>query len=235
MPPQPLLKICPDAGISFTPESVIERPEVAAWIGQCIACWSWVETQTSRLFTHLLDLNVEDGVELYNSFGGASLKENGIKILARSKLPRRSFEIIEALLKVINSHQKTRDKISHWYWGISDQIRDGLVLIDPKQILIRDARIRDMRANGKRPAASDYRYPPELIRVYRVQDLQVDAKSFIELAQLVNKCARLCFKMESQQLSQLHDELSNDGRLAARLNPSSSEDQCNHQVPPAPR
>jgi hypothetical protein len=132
MPPQPLIKICRNAGISFRPERTIERPEVAAWIGQCITCWSWVETQTSRLFILLLGLNAESGVELYNSFGSARLEEDGIKILARSKLPPEGFEIVEALLQVVDSHQKIRDKIAHWYWGISDQIQDGLVLIDPK-------------------------------------------------------------------------------------------------------
>jgi hypothetical protein len=73
MPPMPLLPIYSGAGISWTPESTIERPEVAAWIGQCIACWSWVETQESRLFTLLVGLNVEAGVELYNGFGSAGL------------------------------------------------------------------------------------------------------------------------------------------------------------------
>jgi hypothetical protein len=54
----------------------------------------------------LLGLNAESGVEFYNSFGSARLKEDGIKILARSKLPREGFEIVEALLQVVDSHQK---------------------------------------------------------------------------------------------------------------------------------
>jgi hypothetical protein len=224
MPPQPLLKLYPNAGISFTPESVIERPEVAAWIGQCITCWTWVETQTSRFFSLLPDLNIEAGMELYNSFGGASLKQNGIKILARSKLPRQSFEIIEALLKVIDSHQKIRDKIAHWYWGISDQIPDGLVLVDPKQILLRDARIKDMHLRADHPTVEDYRFPLDRVRVYRVMDLQADANAFIELAKLVNKCHGLC-TMKGRRLDQLRDELSRDGRLAELLTRSSSADR----------
>jgi hypothetical protein len=220
MPPQPIKFIKPDAGISFTPESTIERPEVGAWIAQCIACYSWVETQTSRLFSALLRLNVEAGIELYNELGGASLKENGLKILARSRLAPPDYAIIEALLKVIQSHQKIRDKIAHWYWGKSDQIEDGLVLIDPKYILIHRARLADIRNEGKRPTYEDYRYPLDKIYVYRVQDLQVDAKAFIDLALLVNKCHGLC-ALQGPELVQLRDELSKDGRIAERLGRSS--------------
>jgi len=224
MPPQPILKICPDAGLSFTPERVIERPEVAAWIAQCIACWSWVETQMSRLFTLLLGVNVEAGMELYNSFGGASLKENGLKILARSKLETTDYRIIDALLKVVDSHQKTRDKMAHWYWGISDQIQDGLVLIDPKDILIRAARLMDKERSGKRATIEDFRFPLDRIYVYRIKDLEADAKAFIELASLVNRCHGLCF-LRGQPLVRRRDELSKDGRLAQWLSRSSSADR----------
>lgn len=216
MPPQPLRTICPTAGIAFCPELTIERPEVAAWIAQCITCWSWVETQVSRLFTLLLKLNVEAGVELYNSFGGASLKENGIKVLARSRLRTPDYEIIEALLKVVQSHQKIRDKIAHWYWGKSDDIQDGLVLINPKYILAHDAKIHDILNHGKTPTIEDMRYPLDQIYVYRIKDLQVDAESFCKLALLVNKCHGLC-GMTGPTLVALRDELSKDGRIAERL------------------
>jgi len=209
MPPQLLSFIKPDAGISFTPESTIERPEVGAWIAQCIACYSWVETQTSRLFSLLLGLNVEAGIELYIGFGAASLKENGLRILARSRLAPPDYAIIEALLKVIQSHQKIRDKIAHWYWGKSDQIGDGLILIDPRYILLHDARLADMRNANKRPTIDDVRYPMDKIYIYRIKDLQIDASSFCDLALLVNKCHGLCIRKGSE-LARLRDELWSD-------------------------
>jgi hypothetical protein len=224
MAPQPLLKVYPKAGMSFNPELTINRPEVAAWIGQCITCWSSVETQTSGLFTLLLGLNVEAGMELYNSFASASLKENGIKILARSNLRRPDYEIIEALLKVVDSHQKIRDKIAHWYWGFSDQISDGLVLIDPRVLLSRNARVEAKNRAGKFATIDESRIPLEEVYVYRIRDLQTDARAFTELADLVTKCHRLCME-RGKKRAQLRDELSKDGRLAARLNPSSSGGQ----------
>jgi hypothetical protein len=41
----------------------------------------------------------------------SSLKENGLKILARSRLAPPDYAIIEALLKVIQSHQKIEIKL----------------------------------------------------------------------------------------------------------------------------
>jgi hypothetical protein len=239
MPPQPLLKICSDAIISFTPERnretilfpperVMERPAVAAHIAQCIVCWSLVEIETSRLFTRLFGLgpDFEAGVELYNQFGGASLKENAIKVLARSGRGRACYEIIDALLKVINSQQKTRDKIAHWCWGISDQIPDGLVLVDPKDILLHEARMAQKYLRGDElPSVEERQLPLDIVYVYRVADLQADARAFVELAALVKKCHGLCTTSHDQRFWQLRDELLRDDRLASRLIPSSSEDQ----------
>jgi hypothetical protein len=136
--------------------------------------------------------------------------------LARSRLAPPDFAIIDALLKVIQSNQKTRDKIAHWYWGKSDQIEDGLVLIDPKYILIHDARLADMWRAGTHPSNADYRYPVDKIYVYRIKDLQVDAKAFCDLALLVNKCHGLCVR-QGVDLQELREELSKDGRIAERL------------------
>lgn len=235
MPPQPLLKVCSAATVELSPQRVIERPQVAAWIAECIACWSIVETHTSRLFTLLLDVNVEAGMELYNQFGGASLKENVIKALARSKLHRKDFEIIDALLKVINSHQKTRDKIAHWYWGISDQVPDGLVLIDPRELLIRSARLREKaltRKKGER-MTYDFGIPLDKMYVYRIKDLRADAAAFSDLAILIIKCHGLCYLRGGPALFRLRRELSKDDHLSSRL-PHSRGNQGTRSTQPKP-
>jgi hypothetical protein len=224
MPPQPLLKVCSNATVELSLQRVIERPQVAAWIAECIACWSIVEYETSRLFTLLLDVNVEAGMELYNQFGGASLKESGIKALARSKLHRKDFEIIEALLKAINSHEKTRNKIAHWYWGISDQVPDGLVLIDPKELLILSARIRDKAINRKKGERTKYDFgiPLDNMYAYRIKDLRLDAAAFSDLAILIKKCHGLCYLRSGPALFRLRRALSQDDRLMSLLSRSTS-------------
>lgn len=215
MPPQPLLTVCSNATVELSPQRIIERPQVAAWVGECIACWSIVEHETSRLFTLLLDVNVEAGMELYNQFGGASLKENGIKALARSKLQRPDYEIIDALLKMIKSQEKTRNKIAHWYWGVSDQVPDGLVLVDPRELLILSARTRDKSLRRKKGERTKYDFgiPRDKFYVYRVKDLQADAAAFSDLAILIQRCHALCYLRVGPALYRLRRELSIDGRL----------------------
>jgi hypothetical protein len=221
MPPQPISKIAPKARISFNPYWFLERPEVAAGIGQCIMRWATVETQVSHIFTVLAGLNSEAGVELYNAFGGASLKDNSIKVLARSRLEPSDCKIIEALLKVVQSHQKIRDKIAHWYWGMSDDIPDGLILIDPKYLLARHARFLDFRKKGQVPLFS---IDLEKIYVYRVSDLEVDANAFMQVAELVRRCYLLCSRT-GEKLVALRDELSKHDLLAPLLVRSSSADR----------
>jgi hypothetical protein len=58
--------------------------------------------------------------------------------------------------------------------------------------------------------------PVDRVYVYRVPDLQRDAKTFIGLAGLVNMCHGLC-RREGNELLALHDELAKDGRIAERL------------------
>jgi hypothetical protein len=166
----------------------------------------------------------EAGTELYNSFSGASLKENGIKILARSTLRRSDYKIIDALLKVIDSQQKIRNKIVHWFWGYSEQIPDGLVLIDPKILLLRNARVQARKRAGKFATIDEAAIPFEEIYVYRIKDLETDASSFIALAGLITKCHRLCMA-RGKKRAELRRELSKDGRLVSRLARCDQADQ----------
>jgi hypothetical protein len=220
MPPQPILKICRDATVTLAPERITERPQVATQIAHCIAVWSGVETSASHLFQLLLGTNFQAGIELYNSFGGASLKQNGIKVLARAKLAPPIYAIIDALLKVIEADEKIRNKIAHWYWGISDQIGDGLALVDPKDVLTASARVRDLVQRGKKVTEDDIKIPLERVYAYRISDLAADAKTFADLDALIVKCYGLC-EMDGNRLWQLRDELLQDDRLASRLNRSS--------------
>jgi hypothetical protein len=78
----------------------------------------------------------------------------------------------------------------------------------------------DKRIRGNRPTFSDYRLPHDHIRVYRIKDLQADARVFIELAALVNKCHGLC-RLSGKPFRQLLEQLLSDDRLASRLRRSS--------------
>lgn len=213
MPPQPLTRIASGIGIAFSLELVRERPEVAAKIGEAIACYSWVETQVSRLFVDLAGLNTVAATELFNAFDSARLKINAIKILAMTNLDKDTFVVIERLIKTVQSHQKIRDKLAHWYWAYSEQILDGLILVDSRYMVARHANLMEIqRITQKTPPLQDMIIPHDVLYVYRVSDLNVDIQAFVSLAQLVNKCRNLCF-VKDEALAQLRRELLSDARL----------------------
>ena len=223
MPPQPVRRVLPEIGYEFSPELMFRRPEVATWIAQCIGCWSWVETQRGRLLAYLVGINVQDGIELYNNFRSASSKDASFKILARARLQTDDFKIFDALLQVIATHEKTRNKLAHWFWGYSSDIEDGLILMDPREILRHQAAMQDF--NNKHGPSG--RVPMELIKynldhiyVWRVDDLKRDAESFTSLAGLIVRCGGL-IGLKGEELTRRRDELSKDARIAERLNPAS--------------
>jgi hypothetical protein len=109
------------------------------------------------MFVTLTGLNSQATTELYNSFASANLKMNAIKLLAISSLATEDSKIILALLRVIDSHQKIRDKIAHWAWGIPTEIPDGLVLVDPKFLASQQANLKTIGLEHGTPRYEDIR------------------------------------------------------------------------------
>src|SRR5436190_17367968 len=75
MPIHPILSLHDKPNIRLDPNAMIERPEVAAWIGQCIAIWSWVESNIGHMFVNLLGTNLTTGAELYAGMTSSLAKD----------------------------------------------------------------------------------------------------------------------------------------------------------------
>ena len=147
-PMQPVLKIVKRPTIRLDPNAITERPEVAARIAQCIACFSRVETTMSALFINILGVNMSKGAALYANLNSANNKDSALRSLALAALTDRELLAFEAVIKVVKTHQKTRDKLAHWYWGVCDELKDGLILINPRYLMRYRAEILDWRQKG---------------------------------------------------------------------------------------
>ena len=219
MPIHPIVKLRKKYTILLDPEALIERPEVAMWIAQCIANWSWVESSTGSLFVNLLGTNLPTGAALYNDMASALSKDRALRSVALSSLTQEEYTLLGALLKLRESHQRARDRLAHWYWGVCAELDDGLVLVDPRYLIQYKANVLHLNDKNQ-PKSTEF----DVNKIYavRVKDLKEDTKKFAEFAKLTFKFADLVAEKDQRKREQQRRELSNDVRLRATRTPSAS-------------
>lgn len=139
--PQPLSRVAPNALVSIGnvgsayPSPLAERPELALLAIQVIASWSNVEAFMMRLFVNLMGGSTDLAATVYLSLEIQSAKSAAINAAAAVKLSEQEKALLRAILALVKSHQKSRDKIAHWIWGTAPQLPDALLLANPKDLI----------------------------------------------------------------------------------------------------
>lgn len=64
----------------------------------------------------------------------ASAKSTAITALAERKLSAESLRLLRAIIKVVKSAEKERNKLAHWTWVWSPQIQNAFLLSDPRNL-----------------------------------------------------------------------------------------------------
>jgi hypothetical protein len=139
--PQPLSRVAPSALVSMGnigptySDPLVERPELAILAVQVIASWSNVEAFMMRLFVSLMGGSTELAATVYLSLEIQSAKSAAINAAADAKLSEPERALLRAILALVKSHQKSRDKIAHWIWGFTQELPDALLLANPKDLI----------------------------------------------------------------------------------------------------
>jgi hypothetical protein len=214
MPIRPILSLKKNPNVRLDPQLVHQRQEAAAWAMQCIANWSWAEHVFGTVFVNLLGTNLPAGAALYNDMTSALAKDRTLRSVAISSLKEDEYKLLEAILKLKDSYQRTRDKLAHWYWGVCKEIPDGLALVDPRYLMQYRAGILDLHDKGQLHGAEMDR---NKIYAARVKDLQADAKDFADFAKLIFSFANLVAEKNQEKRAKRHLALSNDGRIQEAL------------------
>jgi hypothetical protein len=212
MPLHPIKTLIDGPRIALNPQALMERPDVAAWVAQCIANWSWVDSATGTLFVNLVGTNMSAGAILYAEMTSALAKDRSLRALGLARLEKADIPLLEALMSLLKSGQATRDKLAHWYWGVCEQIPDGLVLVDPRYLMKHRANMLELYEKGEL-TTEHMAFDISRFFVVRIKDLQAEAKAFAELAKLVFSFANWVAMQDKAERARRRLVLSNDARI----------------------
>jgi hypothetical protein len=114
--PQPLR---PPYQLNIDPETLNERPELAAQIGIIAALWSRVEMWLGILLGDLLGAEARYGLAMYYAIVSTTARMDTIAAVATERIGKTELSEFEKLLRAIRSRARERNAIVHSNWGIS--------------------------------------------------------------------------------------------------------------------
>ncbi len=222
MPPQPLNYIRPDVKLSIKTDSFIHRPEIAVAVAQCLDKWSWVEVQTAQLYVALCRTNHENAATYFCALESSKAKTDAIRVLAMNAMGYDDYRLIVAILKLIKSLQRVRDRLAHWLWTTSDDLPEAIIIYDPKSLIRSRAHYASWTDSGTDHSDMKNRWktlgvPKEEMFVYRLQDLERDKESFEELIKVVTGAQALCRNTYLDEQAKKRSELKSHPLLVPFL------------------
>jgi hypothetical protein len=132
--PQPLSRVLPKASVllgNVGDYPLRRHQDLAHLVAEVIVSWANVESFMLRLFIDLMGGAQERAATVFLALEIQSAKTAAINAVA-ARLPEDQQSLLRAILALIRTNQKSRDKIAHWTWGDSPQIPDALLLANPK-------------------------------------------------------------------------------------------------------
>jgi hypothetical protein len=138
--PQPISRVAPNANIMFGnagDRPLARHPDLAVHAIEAIASWSNVESFMLRLFVEVFGRHRSLAADVFLSLEGQAAKSAAINAAAASVLKDRDPELrlLRAILAIVKTNEKDRNKLAHWTWGDSPNLPDAVLLVHPRSTL----------------------------------------------------------------------------------------------------
>jgi hypothetical protein len=129
--PQPINKVVPDPRVILDTDALEEKPDLAILVVKIFAVWANIERRLGVLLVHLLGADQVHAHAIFSILQTQALQTKAMEAAAKSALSSDDLEVFDAVLTVVSSVQKTRNRLAHWPLGKCVQRPDLLVLADP--------------------------------------------------------------------------------------------------------
>lgn len=152
--------------------------ELMGIVAKVIAQWSLTQAHLASAFAELIAPRSPAAVSIYASFDSFAVQRQMLLTAAAEMLPKRSADVLRALLVVAERAAKERHRFAHWVWGTILGQEAGeriLLLADPKQLARLRARqirhFRKFKRDTRTAFVTQPRLDPKEILAYREADL----------------------------------------------------------------
>jgi hypothetical protein len=136
--PQPYKRV-PGSAFSYS-DAIRRRPELAAMAMEVIATWSEIEQEFGLLLSCFLNSEYEKTVLLYQQIDIQRMRRAVLLRIAKAALSPEDHLLLRALFELSEASEKRRNEFAHHVWAISFPQKNELLLVDPKNAAILEAR-----------------------------------------------------------------------------------------------
>lgn len=136
--PQPLsnyLKKVTKYSYEFGVTSLQKYPNLSAKIAEAIAIMSEIDHAMGLVLVKILHASPEPAFAMFSELMDSKMRQAMILAAARSSFSDEDFETFEAIMSVVHSQAKTRNKFAHGLWGVCEQVSEALLNVDPRYLL----------------------------------------------------------------------------------------------------
>ena len=142
MPPQPLRSVRRRATALVDHDALLRHPQLAARIASAIALWARIDAELGAILAFMLKGDVRPSIAMYAALTSSQAQMAALEAAARASLAADDRKLFGAVLVLVKRAGAKRNKIAHWLWGESPEIKDALILFDPDSVLDHHTRVK---------------------------------------------------------------------------------------------
>lgn len=168
--PHPLANVRRQAGVAFGIGFLDQRPELMPLVAKIVERAAYLELQFNFAFYRVVGTAPATGFAILDVLRGRRQAVQVFEAAATKSFAGDELHMVMGVIGAFGSAMSRRDVIAHQLWGISDQLPDALLLIEPElyhnSLLAFDLATQ----RGEAPAIDAVRFDFRRIMVYREPD-----------------------------------------------------------------
>lgn len=156
-------------------EAIIKRHALSLAGMHAVTQYSMLEPLLSVVMTKLLGSDPRPAVAILAVIKNSSIRNEALRSVAEESLNADDLALFNAVLGVVDSADKERNRLAHWLWAIDDQLPDAVVLLDPRKYASMNSDVAVAMAKGStsvEQATALQDKMRSMALVYRQQDFQ---------------------------------------------------------------
>jgi hypothetical protein len=226
----PLSRVRPNAvPIMGSARALEGRPEAATLVAACIGVWADIEYNIGLTLALSLGTDAKAALAMYTDVENRTAQFRMVESATRHRLPQHQLEVFTAIIRLVRSAMKQRDRLAHWRWGYTIELPNDLLLVEPTAKLKTHTEILDRFSRGV--GLTDLE--PETAYVITPSDLNRLLDRFQNLAVLTELFAGTLWpSIPADQAAQWLQQLSNEPLVHEALSRLRGQTKSNPEAPP---